>query len=194
MERSFQFTPLREGRLDIRLLRSRRCYFNSRPSARGDAVRRGRRPERGRISIHAPPRGATSTSTSTSADTSISIHAPPRGATMRRIRAVCLPFNFNSRPSARGDVYNLWACVLVKISIHAPPRGATPAPCKGRLRGSYFNSRPSARGDARLDLNPLRFPAFQFTPLREGRPMISLFGAFVKPFQFTPLRAGRRPS
>ena len=32
----FQFTPLREGRLFLGLLTCLICYFNSRPSARGD--------------------------------------------------------------------------------------------------------------------------------------------------------------
>ena len=55
---AFQFTPLREGRHHFRNFRRKKTYFNSRPSARGDA-------ERDyfstfvHISIHAPPRGAT---------------------------------------------------------------------------------------------------------------------------------------
>ena len=54
----FQFTPLREGRRGAPSCRNAGRYFNSRPSARGDGrgESRGRRP---RISIHAPPRGAT---------------------------------------------------------------------------------------------------------------------------------------
>ena len=55
----FQFTPLREGRPDRYRSISSRAYFNSRPSARGDQEERA-----GfvidNISIHAPPRGATS--------------------------------------------------------------------------------------------------------------------------------------
>ena len=58
----FQFTPLREGRLR-RLPPScpSRTYFNSRPSARGD---RGDEcdAQSQKISIHAPPRGATAQS------------------------------------------------------------------------------------------------------------------------------------
>ena len=78
---TFQFTPLREGRRNLRGIATRDYYFNSRPSARGDATLNmsitGRlyfnsRPSaRGdkcsgrnillcNISIHAPPRGATS--------------------------------------------------------------------------------------------------------------------------------------
>ena len=76
----FQFTPLREGRL----LRVRHVgsaeNFNSRPSARGDTLH-GVTKYNSYISIHAPPRGATS------------------GAAKNRQRIRY----FNSRPSARGD-------------------------------------------------------------------------------------------
>ena len=54
----FQFTPLREGRRDAHERGLVQGYFNSRPSARGDGkdcvLFRLQR-----ISIHAPPRGAT---------------------------------------------------------------------------------------------------------------------------------------
>ena len=76
------------------------------------------------ISIHAPPRGATTTENSCKALYNISIHAPPRGAT-GCYRAGYGGTHFNSRPSARGD----------PDSAHYV-RG-----------GAYFNSRPSARGD-----------------------------------------------
>ena len=99
----FQFTPLREGRLDLfYALRAPYRNFNSRPSARGDALRAG-----GRgfavISIHAPPRGATGSHRGAAEALPISIHAPPRGATQHHQPT-------SSRPA---------------ISIHAPPRGAT---------------------------------------------------------------------
>ena len=56
--------------------------------------------------------------------------------------------NFNSRPSARGDLTSDFANIERKIiSIHAPPRGAT-QPLATLLTTSLF----------------------QFTPLREGRP------------------------
>ena len=55
----FQFTPLREGR-----------RFQ---------IKKGITP--GKISIHAPPRGATISPNHTSQRFVISIHAPPRGAT-----------------------------------------------------------------------------------------------------------------
>ena len=124
-----------------------------------------------------------------------------------------LPFHFNSRPSARGDCARRKArkssrtfqftplregrhdaagraIEAADISIHAPPRGATrqafpfPAP-------RHFNSRPSARGDTASIPFPSA-PAFQFTPLREGRRFTSRCPAPRKIFQFTPLREGRR--
>ena len=78
-------------------------YFNSRPSARGDAHFDFVVIQLRLISIHAPPRGATRAALPVACVVPISIHAPPRGATdggvARRNRRV--------------------------ISIHAPPRGAT---------------------------------------------------------------------
>ncbi len=97
----------------------------------------------------------------------ISIHAPPRGATKHRIQINTL-CDFNSRPSARGDLAKSSFQQLQVISIHAPPRGATLKPCidtalhpisihappRGATQPvnsancpSDFNSRPSARGD-----------------------------------------------
>ena len=59
VEDLFQFTPLREGRPD--------------GNAQGKSLCT--------ISIHAPPRGATTVSVYDSPRGAISIHAPPRGAT-----------------------------------------------------------------------------------------------------------------
>ena len=120
----FQFTPLREGRLRHSGRLPADAYFNSRPSARGDTAEMPRTikylyisihaPPRGatkshsrqfrrlHISIHAPPRGATPGGLRRESGRAISIHAPPRGATHTPARpARC--WNFNSRPSARGD-------------------------------------------------------------------------------------------
>ena len=58
LPRQFQFTPLREGRLLAFSNIARTVDFNSRPSARGDALLL-RFILALRISIHAPPRGAT---------------------------------------------------------------------------------------------------------------------------------------
>ena len=145
---AFQFTPLREGRLDIS------AEINSEG-----------------ISIHAPPRGATTGQKVTVAEcTSISIHAPPRGATrysaLRRTRETY----FNSRPSARGDA-----------NRHE------------REAAMRFQFTPLREGRPDLLRNRDLLHLFQFTPLREGRHTFVPNGYNVKLFQFTPLREGRPP-
>ena len=55
----FQFTPLREGRRKARRSAASAYHFNSRPSARGDIIAALLEQARDKISIHAPPRGAT---------------------------------------------------------------------------------------------------------------------------------------
>ena len=97
----FQFTPLREGRLGTFTGTSCRMDFNSRPSARGDSLK-----------------------SAGTAQYLISIHAPPRGATTAGMLSWTRR-NFNSRPSARGDGFGVCDGKGVGISIHAPPRGAT---------------------------------------------------------------------
>ena len=87
-KRQFQFTPLREGRRTRRRYARRYPYFNSRPSARGDYARAIIR-RMVRISIHAPPRGATRRrDVALFKLFSISIHAPPRGATCAQHKGV----------------------------------------------------------------------------------------------------------
>ena len=123
---AFQFTPLREGRRATPAERRNTwTNFNSRPSARGDGrgESRGRRP---RISIHAPPRGATYPQTVDFPAFAISIHAPPRGAT-HRTADVALHSGFQFTPLREGRLRSFALGLLASlISIHAPPRGATP--------------------------------------------------------------------
>ena len=99
----FQFTPLREGRHLWRCLRCPEHKFQFTP------LREGRR-ETGihmrdceRISIHAPPRGATLPSTvSDTAHASFQFTPLREGRRLKRYVAQCRTY-FNSRPSARGD-------------------------------------------------------------------------------------------
>ena len=164
----FQFTPLREGRhgnqppehqalrisihapprgatMTAQSLRQLQTYFNSRPSARGDAIgkptfvmsvfqftplREGRPPMRWRMRSmgqfqFTPLREGRRRATGKPDVLLISIHAPPRGATRWR-SGTPPPSDFNSRPSARGDANGggVWR-KKYRISIHAPPRGAT---------------------------------------------------------------------
>ena len=78
----FQFTPLREGRLDL--------FRNAQNAAK--------------ISIHAPPRGATAIPPEGTAIYCISIHAPPRGATCTSISTPAV-FLFQFTPLREGRLY-----------------------------------------------------------------------------------------
>ena len=188
--RLFQFTPLREGRPNAHTLK---IAFE-------------------KISIHAPPRGATPCGRrSKRANLYFNSRPSARGDGYTDVE-VGLHLNFNSRPSARGDARNQGDFRRERISIHAPPRGATicgdaffsglrisiHAPPRGATKwrdsnaaGDDFNSRPSARGDAKSYPVSKLFRAFQFTPLREGRPTMSFISCVFISFQFTPLREGR---
>ena len=85
----------------------------------------------------------------------------------------CVLFSFilfQFTPLREGRQQNLdWAYKSIKISIHAPPRGATKNRNREGAGVPNFNSRPSARGDL-TEAEYLSTIAFQFTPLREGRP------------------------
>ena len=165
----------------------------------------------------------------------ISIHAPPRGATQNAVKAFQKANNFNSRPSARGDG-GRGPPFIVTLHFNSRPsaRGDSASTLPNSV-ASYFNSRPSARGDggsARVGksrnisihapprgatcsilLIDIRFAIsihapprgatglqsvrtwadrFQFTPLREGRRQgaSKCIAKFL--FQFTPLREGRQ--
>ena len=143
----------------------------------------------------------------------ISIHAPARGATPAGAKAVLAVQNFNSRPCERGDglragqdfiqhYFNSRPCergdlplllyiVLPVISIHAPARGATL--CHDCLMDvAEISIHAPARGATRGRGAGGAMCAFQFTPLREGRPARKLSKCSAPLFQFTPLREGRR--
>ena len=144
----FQFTPLREGRLNAVQYEHSQDYFNSRPSARGDII----------IDSLACP-----------------IHlfqfTPLREG--RPSPSPAMPvkfFDFNSRPSARGDVSDCSIADISTISIHAPPRGATSHPVIFPS-AALFQFTPLREG-RRTGYSTAANTAglFQFTPLREGRP------------------------
>ena len=119
----FQFTPLREGRHILRrVLR-----------AAG-------------ISIHAPPRGATESAATGSAEQEFQFTPLREGRRCGR---------FESR-------------VGYCISIHAPPRGATRA-AGSRRSSSDISIHAPPRGATESVLSAGAGRTFQFTPLREGR-------------------------
>ena len=98
----FQFTPLREGRPPPESLYIAGTYFNSRPSARGD------------VSFSAFCVGLK-----------ISIHAPPRGATSAFSPGFARRL-FQFTPLREGRLFpSIHLQLPYCISIHAPPRGAT---------------------------------------------------------------------
>ena len=123
-----------------------------------------------------------------------------------------LLFNFNSRPSARGDAARcsqLYCDVL--ISIHAPPRGATKrrfgsrrrrhisihAPPRGATKRRFGSRRrrhisihAPPRGATRRRFSSLSSFIFQFTPLREGRRFILAAVALARYFNSRPSARG----
>ena len=120
----FQFTPLREGRLSLRFSFPHATrVFQFTPLREGRLFRAAN-----------PAPGATFQFT------------PLREGRRDCGKAGYVRWNFNSRPSARGDEAAEKKISQDGISIHAPPRGATPVPAA---------------------LQPVN--RFQFTPLREGR-------------------------
>ena len=188
--RQFQFTPLREGRRDKHQFIPQRL-----------------------ISIHAPPRGATSALSKPINLGKISIHAPPRGATRRsqgtipyalfqftplregrRVRNFIKQRRrvyFNSRPSARGDGIAAPALLLAEFQFTPLREGRRPVVHLQFLPFYNFNSRPSARGDRREAILFLRLIHFNSRPSARGDNDGTIATAAANVFQFTPLREGR---
>ena len=77
----FQFTPLREGRRIMRLVKQGKNVISIHAPPRGATREAALMLANCFISIHAPPRGATGAVISRRRRRGISIHAPPRGAT-----------------------------------------------------------------------------------------------------------------
>ncbi len=168
-------------------------HFNSRPSARGDwfmafAGAIG-------ISFQFTPlrEGRPPTFTPEAGKLRISIHAPPRGATYdgERVRFAAWRY-FNSRPSARGDPPNDQGVGSANYFNSRPSARGDGRFADGLLLCTKFQFTPLREG--RQCSISRRFPdfLFQFTPLREGRHLVreSLYAPCS--FQFTPLREGRR--
>ena len=166
----FQFTPLREGRPAGIFDATRRPYFNSRPSARGDDGLHtlferlpdfnSRPSARGDIAALVAFRHVEDFNSRPSARgdrefvhgaarVGISIHAPPRGATSQKNAKKGFT-RFQFTPLREGRRAPVWYHIIrSNISIHAPPRGATGSSVVSYYQVKHFNSRPSARGDVR---------------------------------------------
>ena len=168
MKDKFQFTPLREGRPTLLALWRFAAH----------------------ISIHAPPRGATSDAINDIKAERISIHAPPRGATVLPPRNPLAAPHFNSRPSARGDCRRCRRCGTAPQFQFTPLREGRPEEWRAALEALNFNSRPSARGDMSALGATGTARLFQFTPLREGRRVTSCGVPYALYFNSRPSARG----
>ena len=123
----------------------------------------------------------------------IDVITPLREGRRKRPSPTLTAMYFNSRPCERGDLYEIDRRITdLLISIHAPARGATCLSWMAARRRLNFNSRPCERGDViKEDTFALYQIKFQFTPLREGRPLEATEYPLTRIFQFTPLREGR---
>ena len=110
----FQFTPLREGRPGMFPYFSLSILFQFTP------LREGRPPETFEVPYAArqfqftPLREGRHESIGLASDLKISIHAPPRGATVAKHIVQKAHTYFNSRPSARGDGRTVVASAAMK--------------------------------------------------------------------------------
>ena len=127
----------------------RRWYFNSRPSARGDRQAKSAGSPRG-ISIHAPPRGATSSSAQDAPEYDFNSRPSARGDDAGTGGGLLLQDDFNSRPSARGDKRTVKMAADGNLFQFTPLREGRLPPSARLSRSAYFNSRPSARGDVTI--------------------------------------------
>ncbi len=147
LESVFQSTPLCEGRPLFLNSCDLQASFNPRPYARGDCI-----PPLTSlgiiVSIHAPMRGATCSSSAYNTF-SIRFQSTPLCEGRPLIEFELKPNKrFNPRPYARGDVNDgreYFSSLLV--SIHAPMRGATGSKSQQNQQIVCFNPRPYARGD-----------------------------------------------
>ena len=126
MRQLFQFTPLREGR---RAAATRRCirrpHFNSRPSARGDISRIFMCVFVKAFQFTPLREGRPNVFKKKILYLLFQFTPLREGRRILSRRLGGSQANFNSRPSARGDLYYPPFGVIQLISIHAPPRGAT---------------------------------------------------------------------
>ena len=167
------------------------------------------------ISIHAPPRGATTIHATSQLHPRFQFTPLREGRPdekcgnrteevfqftplregrleLQVFKCACPKFQFTPLREGRRNCRRLVHFVL--ISIHAPPRGATAARKAAAAKAVEFQFTPLREGRLlRADLLRNR-DLFQFTPLREGRQPHPCLLRTSRRFQFTPLREGRRCS
>ena len=143
-EDRFQSTLPREERRSSWSIWTRIMNFNPRSHERSDDDK-GTQSGDGKISIHAPTRGATWNARSFNYSSHISIHAPTRGATARKPQ-------------------NLTPC---RISIHAPTRGATTTTLGKVAKGKFQSTLPREERPFMLLATMVRL--FDFNPRSHER-------------------------
>ena len=99
--------------------------------------------------------------------------------------------NFNSRPSARGDINRLQASQS-SMYFNSRPSARGDAPFFAvSVADNHFNSRPSARGDSSGVRPARRRPPISIHAPPRGATHQKHFEEENTIFQFTPLREGR---
>ena len=186
---SFQSTPPRGGRLVSVSIVVPAAYFNPRPREGGD-YHPILRAQSIVISIHAPARGATLTSSGLSWILSFQ-STPPRGGRLVSVSIVVPAAYFNPRPREGGDYHPILRAQSIVISIHAPARGATMQIPMALTCKPNFNPRPREGGDVTEEDAVGDQWLFQSTPPRGGRPADGQVWAMICVFQSTPPRGGR---
>ena len=142
------------------------------------------------ISIHAPPRGATLQPCLNKHGTKFQFTPLREGRLKIASNTTKMSSNFNSRPSARGDLPATRRNSLDFVFQFTPLREGRRGSIATKTASSDFNSRPSARGDVILPVARTSFFAFQFTPLREGRPDVAVCVHILGDFNSRPSARG----
>ena len=142
------------------------------------------------ISIHAPPRGAT-TARGWGKKRWKFQFTPLREGRQRCRSFPASSSHFNSRPSARGDGSGDWQDDHQgNFNSRPSARGDLSLP-SATAAASDFNSRPSARGDfAKVKPYDKEYCISIHAPPRGATVAIQILCG-LKIFQFTPLREGR---
>ena len=188
--RLFQFTPLREGRLEESRAAGKHPLFQFTPLREG-------RPSRSSCTQgtalfqFTPLREGRPTAPATSTAPAIFQFTPLREGRRNTTKASSRAANFNSRPCGRGDETREDVGFWEMISIHAPAGGATVKTLRLPEDVCQFQFTPLREGRRGALVIVNNSELFQFTPLREGRRPRPTWPPWSAVFQFTPLREGR---
>ncbi len=184
---------MREGRRgkDYQVFSAK--YFNSRPCERGDTSNVNAYASSAIISIHAPARGATSRGYPGRQTTWTFQFTPLREGRLQQLRLAAVAPLFQFTPLREGRPFRQDSAGITGKFQFTPLREGRPGCACLMSSSSNFNSRPCERGDGisakriAKELISIHAPArgatihrheggpqsrFQFTPLREGRPLL----------------------